>query len=125
MNKTIKPNFILSRIINIKYAAKGGWILIITEHSIIAQLCIGLIMTVIGFWVELTATEWMFQIFAIGLVIVAEATNTSIEYICDFIHPEHHKKIGFIKDIAAGIPFLAAIFAIIIGLVLYVPKIMI
>ncbi len=125
MNKTIKPNFILNRIINIKYAAKGGWILITTEHSIIAQLCIGMIMTVIGFWVELTATEWMFQIFAIGLVIVAEATNTSIEYICDFIHPEHHKKIGFIKDIAAGIPFLAAIFAIIIGLVLYVPKIMI
>ena len=122
MNKT---NFILNRIKSIKYAAKGGWILITTEHSIITQLCIGLIMTVIGFWVELTATEWMFQIFAIGLVIVAEATNTSIEYICDFIHPEHHKKIGFIKDIAAGIPFLAAIFAIIIGLVLYVPKIMI
>lgn len=120
-----KPNFILNRIKSIKYAAKGGWILITTEHSIITQLCIGLIMTVTGFWVELTATEWMFQIFAIGLVIVAEATNTSIEYICDFIHPEHHKKIGFIKDIAAGIPFLAAIFAIIIGLVLYVPKIMI
>lgn len=120
-----KPNFILNRIKSIKYAAKGGWILITTEHSIIIQLCIGLIITVIGFWVELTATEWMFQIFAIGLVIVAEATNTSIEYICDFIHPEHHKKIGFIKDIAAGIPFLAAIFAIIIGLVLYVPKIMI
>ena len=82
-------------------------------------------MTIIGFYFNLTSTEWMFQIFAIGLLIVAEAANTSIEYICDFIHPEPHKKIGFIKDIAAGIPFIASIFAIIIGLIIYIPKIMI
>jgi len=124
MSKPSKTNFIFGRIRSLKYAAKGGWLLISTEHSIIAQLIIGLILTIIGFWVELTPTEWVFQIFAIGLVIVSEAANTSIEYLCDFIHPEHHKKIGFIKDIAAGIPFLAAIFAIIIGLILYVPKIM-
>lgn len=79
-------------------------------------------MTVIGFIFGLSPTEWMFQILAIGFVIVAEASNTSIEYLCDFIHPEHHKKIGFIKDIAAGISFIASIFAIIIGLILYVPK---
>ncbi|MBV1888129.1 MAG: diacylglycerol kinase family protein, partial [Urechidicola sp.] len=78
--------------------------------------------TGLGFWVGLTSTEWMFQIIAIGFIIVAEAANTSVEYLCDFIHPEHHKKIGFIKDIAAGIPFLAAIFSIIIGLLIYIPK---
>jgi diacylglycerol kinase (ATP) len=81
-------------------------------------------MTIIGFIVDLTSLEWMFQLFAIGLVLVAEAANTTFEYLCDFIHPERHKKIGFIKDMAAGIPFIAAIFAIIIGLIIYAPKFM-
>lgn len=116
-------SFIKGRVRSIKYAAKGGWILVTTEHSIITQLIIGIIMTILGFVVGLTTTEWMFQIAAIGLVLVAEAANTSIEHLCDFIHPEQHKKIGTIKDIAAGIPFIAAIIAIIIGLILYVPKI--
>ena len=109
---------------SLKFAAKGGWIIITTEHAIIAQLVIGLFMTSLGFWIGLTPTEWMFQTLAIGMVIVAEATNTSIEYLCDFIHPNYHKKIGFIKDIAAGISFLAAIFSIIIGLIIYIPKFM-
>ena len=115
-------NFILDRLKSIKYAAKGFWILLTTEHSIIVQVITGIIMTIFGFIMQLSTTEWLFQIFAIGLVLVAEAANTSIEYLCDFIHPEHNKKIGFIKDIAAGIPFLAAIFAVIIGLIIYVPK---
>ncbi|PHR68863.1 MAG: diacylglycerol kinase [Lutibacter sp.] len=117
-----KDNFLIGRLKSVKYAAKGAQILLTTEHSIIAQSIIGVLMTIFGFVMQLTATEWMFQTIAIGLVLVAEAANTSVEYLCDFIHPEHHKKMGFIKDIAAGIPFIAAIFAIIIGLIIYVPK---
>ena len=44
------------------------------------------------------------------------------EKIADFIHPEHHKKIGTIKDISAGAAFFAAIFAVIIGFIIYIPK---
>ena len=64
---------------------------------------------------QLSATEWMFQFFAIGLLLVAESLNTAIEKIADFIHPEYHKQIGTIKDISAGAAFFAAIIAIIIG----------
>ncbi|MFT7330503.1 MAG: diacylglycerol kinase [Roseivirga sp.] len=87
-----------------------------------AQAVIAIVMTIIGYSMNLSTNEWLFQILAIGLVIVAEAANTVIEYVCDFVHPEYHKKIGFIKDIAAGIPFIAAIIAVIIGLIIYVPK---
>ena len=117
-----KDRFLVGRLKSIKYAVKGAWLLFTTEHSIIAQLVIGIIMTVVGFIINLTTTEWLFQVFAIGLVLIAEASNTAIEYLCDFIHPGYHKKIGFIKDIAAGIPFIAAIIAIIIGLIIYLPK---
>lgn len=117
-----KSNFFLNRIIAVKYAAKGFWILITSENSIIAQVIIGIIMTIIGFIMNLSATEWLFQIFAIGLVLVAESLNTAIEKMADFIHPEYHKQIGRIKDISAGAAFFAAIFAVIIGLIIYIPK---
>jgi diacylglycerol kinase (ATP) len=63
----------------------------------------------------------MFQLFAIGLVLSVEGMNTAIEKIADFIHPDYHQKIGFIKDIAAGAVFFAAVIAIIIGLLIYYP----
>lgn len=115
-------NFFINRLKSVKYAAKGFWILITSEKSIIAQVIIALIMTVIGFLMHLSATEWMFQFLAIGLLLVAESLNTAIEKIADFIHPEYHKNIGRIKDISAGAAFFAAIFAIIIGLIIYLPK---
>jgi len=122
VEKLGKDSFLKGRIKSVKFAAKGAWILVTSEHAIIAQIVVGLILTAFGFWVGLTPTEWMFQTLAIGFIIVAEAANTSVEYLCDFIHPEYHKKIGFIKDIAAGISFLAAIFSVIIGLIIYIPK---
>jgi len=117
-----ESNFFLNRIKAVEYAAKGFWILITTENSIIAQVMIGIIMTIFGFIMNISTTEWMFQIFAIALVLVAESLNTAIEKIADFIHPEYHKQIGFIKDISAGAAFFAAIFAVIIGLIIYIPK---
>jgi len=117
-----RNNFFLNRLKSVKYAAKGFWILITSENSIIAQVIIAIIMTIIGFIMHISATEWMFQLVAIGLVLVAEALNTAIEKIADFIHPEYHKQIGRVKDISAGAAFFAAIFAIIIGLIIYIPK---
>ena len=52
-----------------------------------------------------------------------EGLNTAVEKIADFIHPTYHERIGFIKDIAAGAVFFAAITAIVIGLIIYVPYI--
>jgi diacylglycerol kinase (ATP) len=114
--------FVKGRIKSFKYALKGMWLLITTEHSIMVQMAIGLIVMVFGWWYRISATEWILQILAIGIVLVAESLNTAIEKICDFIHPDHHKRIGFIKDIAAGAVSFAAISAIIIGLIIYLPK---
>jgi diacylglycerol kinase (ATP) len=117
-----ESNFIINRIKAVKYAAKGFWILITSEKSIIAQVFIALLITIFGFIMQISATEWMFQVLAIGLVLVAESLNTAIEKLADFIHPEYHKKIGTIKDISAGAAFFAAIFAVIIGFIIYIPK---
>ena len=63
------------------------------------------------------------QIFAIGLVLGIEGMNTAVEKIADFIHPEFHEKIGFIKDISAGAVMMVSIASSIIGLIIYLPKI--
>jgi diacylglycerol kinase len=117
-----KGDFIINRFKSVKYAAKGFWILVTTENSIIAQVIISIIMMVLGFIMNLSATEWMMQVIAIGLVLIAESLNTAIERIADFIHPDYNDKIGHIKDVSAGAAFFAAIIAIIIGFIIYIPK---
>ncbi len=114
--------FFSGRLKSLKYALLGAYKLLSTEHSVMVQFSIGLLMTFAGFYFEITSSEWMFQILAIGLVLSIEGLNTAIEKIADFIHPDFHTKIGFIKDIAAGAVFFAAMTAIAIGLIIYIPK---
>ncbi|HJS00764.1 MAG TPA: diacylglycerol kinase family protein [Flavobacterium sp.] len=113
--------FVSGRLKSVSYALKGAIKLITTEHSVMVQTSLGIILTVAGFIIGITPTEWLFQTFAIGLVLSIEGLNTAIEKVADFIHPDYHERIGFIKDIAAGAVFFAAITAIIIGLIIYVP----
>jgi diacylglycerol kinase (ATP) len=104
------------------YALKGALLLLRYEASIQVQALIAVIMTYEGFYFEISTIEWMLQILAIGLVMSIEGLNTAVEEIADFVHPDFHNKIGFIKDVAAGAVFFAAITAIIIGCFIYIPK---
>ena len=73
-------------------------------------------------YVHISREEWMLQILAFGLVLGIEGLNTAVEKIADFIHPEFHDRIGFIKDIAAGAVLFAASSALTVGALIYVPK---
>ncbi|HET7361221.1 MAG TPA: diacylglycerol kinase family protein [Salinimicrobium sp.] len=115
--------FITGRIRGGGYAIKGAWLLIKHEHSIQAQLCIGILVCIAGFYFNITPTEWMFQLLSIGLVMAAEGLNTATEKIADFVHPDLHSKIAHIKDVAAGAVFFAAVIAVIIGAIIYFPYI--
>ena len=120
--KNPEDSFLVGRLKSLKFALRGAWLLITTEHSIMVQFSIGILVSILGFFMNLSPVEWMFQLLAIGLVLVAESLNTGIEKLCDFVHPDYHKKIGFIKDISAGAATFAAIIAVIIGLIIYLPK---
>jgi diacylglycerol kinase (ATP) len=105
------------------YAFTGAVTLLKSEPSIQVQALIAIIMTVAGFYFDISRLEWIAQTFAIGLIMSAEGLNTTCEAIADFIHPEYHDRIGHIKDIAAGAVFITAITAIIVGGIIYGPKI--
>ena len=115
--------FIKGRTKAIFYSLKGAFYLIKTEHSIQAQLFFSVCFIIAGFYFNISNIEWMFQFFSIGLVLVAEALNTAVEKIADFVHPDYHKKIGFIKDIAAGASSFAAFTSLIIAGFIYISKI--
>lgn len=114
--------FVKGRMKSISYAFHGARKLITTEHSVMVQFSLGILVTIAGFYYNISQTEWLFQTLAIGLVLGVEGLNTAIEKIADFIHPDYHERIGFIKDISAGAVFFAALAALAVGVIIYYPK---
>ena len=94
-----------------------------TEHNAWLHLAGTIGAIVLGIVYRVTAVETAFLVFAIGFVWVAELFNTCIEKIMDFISTEKHPKIKLIKDMAAGAVLLAAMTALIIGIAIFIPKI--
>ena len=120
MNKN--DSFISNRIKGFYYAGKGAWMLLKNEASIQVQAVVAILVTIAGFYFEISTTEWVFQVLSIGLVMSVEGLNTAAEEIADFVHPDFHEKIGYIKDVAAGAVFFAAIAAVVIACIIYIPK---
>ncbi|TVZ13998.1 diacylglycerol kinase family protein [Maribacter sp. MAR_2009_72] len=118
-----KESFLVNRIKSVGFALKGAWLLVRTEASIKIQVVIAIVVTIAGFYFEISSTEWILQIFAIALVLGIEGLNTAVEKISDYVQPEFDVKIGFIKDISAGAVMLVSIASAIIGLIIYIPKI--
>ena len=117
----MKDSYLGKRFYGVGYALKGAWILLKTEPSIQVQALISVLVSIAGFYFEITKAEWIFQILAIGLVMSTEGINSAIEGIADFVHPDFHTKIGYIKDVAAGAVLFAAFTAIIIACFIYLP----
>lgn len=120
--KDPKDNFLIERLKSVRFSLKGIWLLIKTEASIQVQLVVALIAIVLGFYFEISTTEWLIQTLMITIVLVAEALNTGIEKLCDFVHPDYQPKIGVIKDISAGAVGIAAMISLVIGGIIYLPK---
>lgn len=121
MNNKQDP-FIIHRYKSIGYAFKGMYLLLKTEASIQVQFSVAILLTIAGFYFNISSTEWMIQTFAIVLVMSTEALNTGLEKLCDFVHEDFEPRIGFIKDIAAGAVAMASLGSFIVVLILYLPK---
>lgn len=107
-----------------QYALKGVFLLLKTERNFQIQCIAAIVVTAFGFYFEISNEEWMFQIIAIALVLGAEAMNTAFEKLADYVMPNHNEKIGIAKDISAAAVLICALFAAIIGLFIYLPKVL-
>ena len=76
----------------------------------------------LGWWLDINAGEWMAVVLSIGLVWTAEALNTAIEYVADLAHPDEHPEVKKLKDLAAAAVLFASIVALVVGLIVFLPR---
>lgn len=114
---------ILARLRSFKYAFRGFVHLFRNEHNAWIHMLAAITVVIMGFSFRISADEWILIIIAIGIVFITELINTSIENLVDLLHPDKSPKAGKIKDLAAAAVLVSAIVAAIIGLIIFLPKI--
>ena len=105
-----------------KFAINGLRILLCEESNAWIHLSIAICVLVAGFVFKISVGEWIVVIFCIGFVFALELINTAIENMADFVSKEYHDLIKKTKDLTAAV-LIGAIAAAIIGLMIFVPKI--
>lgn len=111
------------RIKSFGYAGRGICIVFGTETNMKIHMCIAILVLFSGYIFKINTTEWIACLLCIGLVFGMEMVNTSIENIVDLVSPHHHPLAGKAKDIAAGAVLICAIISVIVGLLIFTPKI--
>jgi diacylglycerol kinase (ATP) len=74
---------------------------------------------------RLSTDEWRWIILAIALVWLAEGFNTAIERLSDAVTVEPNENIGYAKDVAAGAVLMAAVIAVVIGVTIFLPRLIV
>jgi diacylglycerol kinase len=87
-------------------------------HSLFA-----IIALLLSYVLKISAIEWIAICFCIAFVVTMEILNTAVEKLCDIVHKEMHPGIKKVKDMSAGAVLVAAIFSVITGAVIFLPKI--
>ena len=111
------------RIRSFKYAFAGIWVMLKTQHNAWIHFFTTLGVIIAGFLLSLSSTEWCLIVLAIIAVWMSEALNTAFEFLADVTTPEYHPLVKKSKDVAAGSVLISAIGAIIIGIIVFGPKI--
>jgi diacylglycerol kinase (ATP) len=105
------------------YAFNGLRLMIVQEQNAKIHLLAVLVVATAGYYFQLSALEWIAIVIVIGGVLAAEAFNTSIETLSNAISLEYNKKIKQVKDFAAGAVLMASLTSFIVGLIVFLPKI--
>lgn len=82
-----------------------------------------MVATIAGMYFQISSNEWISLLICFALVISFEMSNHALENLCNVVHAEHHPLIKTVKDVAAAAVLWTAIISVIIGLVIFVPKI--
>ncbi len=121
---TEKKRFsLVARIKSTTHALRGLGVFIRSTHNFWVHLFFAVLAIYLGFELGISSIEWAIIVFAIGLVIIAEAFNTAIEIDIDLTSPNYHPYARDTKDVAAGAVALSVIVSGLIGLIIFLPKI--
>jgi len=106
------------------YAFKGIAYATTSQLNFRIHLVATALAITMGFWLDISTGEWEWVALSITLVLVTEIFNTMIETLTDFVSPGYNEKAGRIKDMSAGSVVIAAAFALMTGIIIFLPKIL-
>lgn len=110
------------RLLSFRYAFNGIRLLISKEHNAWIHCFAAVCVVIAGILLKISKMEWIAVVIVIGAVLAAEAVNSALEAIADFVSPEYSEAIKRTKDLAAGAVLLIAIAAAIVGGIIFFPK---
>ncbi|APB31342.1 UDP kinase [Vagococcus teuberi] len=109
---------------SLTHALYGLKTVIKEERNMKYHLLLGLSAVILGVFCHISIAEWLWLICAIVLVLMAEMTNTAFEVLVDLVtNKTYHPLAKKVKDMAAGMVLLSAFFAIFVGMIIFLPKI--
>ena len=112
------------RLKSFQYAFAGLAVMLRRQPNFFIHLILAALALIMAWYFKISKWEWLWIVFSIGLVLSAEIFNTAIENLTDLIEPEKNPKAGKVKDLAAAAVLTAAITALIIGLIIFLPRIL-
>lgn len=116
-------SYLKNRIRSFKYAFNGLAELVVNEPNMrihLVAMCAALFACV---WFAITPAEWSMVVLSIVIVLGGEAMNTAIEHLADVVSPEYHPLVKKAKDVAAAAVFLFALGAAVVGMIIFLPRI--
>lgn len=106
------------------YAFQGIFNTIRTERNIKIHCVAAILVTIFGIWLQISRTEWMICFILFGLILALELVNTAVEATVDLCTEDRRPLAKKAKDAAAGAVLIAAIFAAVIGLMIFIPRLL-
>lgn len=111
------------RLKSFAFAFNGVKIFFHREHNAWIHAAAAAVAVAASFLLHISPAEWIAVLLAIALVWIAELLNTALEKLLDHLSPAQHPRVKEIKDMAAGAVLIAALFAVIIASIIFIPKI--
>ncbi|MFD1317697.1 diacylglycerol kinase family protein [Loigolactobacillus zhaoyuanensis] len=110
---------------SVRHAFMGFIVVARLERNMRWHLLAGLLALGCGWWLQLAQNEWLWLCLAIFLVIQSEIANTVVENVVDLLTARHYDLAAkYAKDMAAAAVLFAALFAILVGLIIFLPKLL-
>ena len=113
---------IAGRMKSFTFAFNGFANLIRNEHNARIHVVALLAVFVAGILLKIEAMQWVAIAIVSGLVFMAELFNTAIEKLADMVEPAWNEKIGQVKDYSAAAVLIAAIIAVVVGGLIFIPE---
>lgn len=114
-----KTNKLVKFLLAFKYAFAGIWAVFVKERNLKIHFAAAILVILAGFYFEISRFEWLILVLIITLVIALEIGNSAIETAIDLACPKKDPRAKFAKDAAAGAVLVAAIGAVVIGMIIF------